>query len=276
MAHPRHILVLLVPLLPLLAGGCAALSKTPAGAPTAGVRDGTLLDPDVPALRIEIDYVEGSEPRPRALRIYEQRMAFYCDKPGGIEVVVDDEIPAAEWEASKQTLVALARKYADERDSSRAYLYLLYAERYEKYRGYSYRSGTLHRDLDFPVCAIFTSQLEPILWLTGVRQEASVLVHETGHAFGLVTNDGHRDGGHCTNSWCLMYDGVDARSAFVHLFPTLFTGYLPTHFCADCRADLWGDQRVPGRRAIPGLPTPERPGCDPAWGDAGDEEGEDR
>ena len=58
MGTPRQILVLIALALPLLAGGCASLSKTPAGAATPSVRDGTLLDPAFPGLLIEIDYIE--------------------------------------------------------------------------------------------------------------------------------------------------------------------------------------------------------------------------
>jgi len=246
-----------------LVGGCATLSKPPAGPTTESLRDETLLDPGLPSLTVEVDYIQGDEPLERALRIFTDRLEFYCDKPGGIEVHVGNEIPAERWEPTRAGVQALTEEYAEGRPKSGGYLYVLYAPSLKKYRGYSFRTGKLGDRVDFPVIAIFYEQLKPILWLTGVRQEASVLVHETGHVMGLVTDDGHRDGGHCTNSWCLMYDGVDARSALVHLFPTLFTGYLPTHLCVDCREDLWGDDPVPGLRKIPGLPTDEWPGCDP-------------
>jgi len=245
-----------------LAGGCAALSKPAAGPATEPVRDAVLLA--APTLVVEVDYIAGKPPRPRALDIFERRLAFYTEHTGGIDLRVDDEIAAEEWEESAESIVALALAHGDLRPPEGAYLYVLYAPRWKRYRGYSYRVGR-SAALDFPVLVAFTDQLRPVLWLTGVRQEASVLVHEAGHLLGLVTNDAHRDGGHCTNAWCLMYDGVDARSLAVHLFPTLFTGYLPTHFCRDCRADLWEGGRVPGLQRLPGMPTAERPGCDPNW-----------
>lgn len=249
----------------LVAGGCAALSKPPAGPTTDSYRDQDLLEADHPALVVEIDHVEDSQPRDRALAIFARRLEFYCDKPGGVTIVVDDSIPAAEWEPNHETVASLALKYADEDPGEAAYLYVLYAPSYKKFRGYSYRTGRLGSAVEFPAMVVFADQLRPILWLTGVRQEASVLVHEAGHVLGLVTNDDHRDGGHCTNGWCLMYDGVDARSLAVNLFPTLFTGYLPTHFCRDCRDDLWAEGDVPGIRRLAGMPTSERPGCDPTW-----------
>jgi len=245
-----------------LVGGCSALTKPAAGPASESYRDVGLLE--APSLWVEVDYIAGQEPRPRALRIFERRLDFYTEHTDGIELHVDDEIPADEWDQSAEAIVALAQAHADERPADGAYLYVLYAPRWKRYRGYSFRVGRVAA-LEFPVMVAFADQLKPVLWLTGVRQEASVLVHEAGHVLGLVTNDAHRDGGHCTNAWCLMYDGVDARSLAVHLFPTLFTGYLPTHVCRDCRADLWGEGLVPGQQRLPGMPTPERPGCDPNW-----------
>ena len=249
----------------LSASGCAALSKTPAGPATEPYHDTDLLEASRSAMLVELDYIAGSEPRDRALKIFGQRLAFYCDKPDGIEIVVDDEIDVVEWEASHESVARLALEHADLDSGDRAYLYVLYAPSYKKFRGYSYRPGRLGSEVTFPAMVVFAGQLKPILWLTGVRQEASVLVHEGGHVLGLVTNDDHRDGGHCTRGWCLMYDGVDARSLAVNLFPTLFTGYLPTHYCRDCRDDLWDELPPPGIRQLPGMPTAERPGCDPNW-----------
>jgi len=251
--------------LALAVGGCAALSKPASGPTSPSYRDETLLDEEYPSLLVEVDHVAGSEPRARALRIFANRLNFYCDKPGGIEILLDDEIASDAWEPSHESVARIVLEHADEEPTDRAYLYVLYAPSYKKFRGYSYRPGRLGSDVPYPAMVVFADQLNPILWLTGVRQEASVLVHEAGHVLGLVTNDDHRDGGHCTNAWCLMYDGVDARSLAVNLFPTLFTGYLPTHVCRDCRDDLREGRPPPGIRRLPGLPTAERPGCDPSW-----------
>jgi hypothetical protein len=263
----QHVRALISGLVLSLMCGCAALSKPATGPTTPSFRDEPLLESSAATLLVEVDYLRGSEPRPRALRILSDRLAFYCDKPGGIEILVDDEVPAEAWQPDPEVIRELILTHADERPEEGAWLYVLYAPSWKRYRGYSFRVGRLGDDVDFPAFTVFTDQLRPILWLTGVRQEASVAVHEAGHVLGLVTNDDHRDGGHCTNAWCLMYDGVDARSLAVHLFPTLFTGYLPTHLCRDCREDLWPDGRVPGQRRLAGMPTEERPGCDPIWKD---------
>jgi hypothetical protein len=96
--------------------------------------------------------------------------------------------------------------------------------------------------------ALFTDKIPGVLWVTKPHQQGAVLLHEVGHLLGLVTNDAHRDGGHCTNSWCVMYDGVDWRSGAVFALPALFAGQIPTRFCGECRHDLWGDSVLPGRR----------------------------
>ena len=110
---------------------------------------------------------------------------------------------------------------------------------------------------------LFSGAIKPLAWITGTKQEASVLIHELGHTMGLATDPGHSARGHCTNAHCLMYDGVDVRTFFLYFFPTLFTGYLPLDFCSDCRSDLWEDDGgiPPGQREGEGRASrpPARP-----------------
>jgi hypothetical protein len=233
-------------LLALVAGsGCAHLPM-PEGMSGPGVRDALYLDAEpAPHLLIEIDRVEGTNPRPRALRTFLRKIRRYLDKPGGIRLVVDDVIPAEQWQEDDRSIRQLARRYrsleaAD--PTATAVLHVLYAPRYGKYRGFCWsrkRPEDLRAPHDEALIVLLQGNIKPILWVTGVKQEASVLVHEFGHALGLSSDPGHSSRGHCTNAHCLMYNGVDARTFFLYFFPTLFTGYLPLDFCADCRDDLY-------------------------------------
>jgi len=248
-------LAIVVLLLSLL-GGCAHLPK-PEGAQGPGNRDALYLDADTtPRLLIEIDRVEGSSPRPGALRTFLSRVERYLDKPGGVQLVVDDVIPAQEWQEDDKSIRKLARRYRSIRakdPNHTAVLHILYAPRFGKYRGFCW-SRKDYKDVSPPhdsaLIVLLQGNIKPILWVTGVKQEASVLIHEMGHALGLSSNPGHSARGHCTNAHCLMYDGVDARSFFLYFFPTLFTGYLPLDFCSDCRADLYPlhDGKEPSKR----------------------------
>ncbi len=257
---------LLLALFLLSTPGCALLQRPAEGGMKEPVRDSRLLDPAFPRLRIEVDRVEGVVPRSAALASFRESLAFYVDKPSGVEVVMDETLPKDQWDGSSDGLKRLVSQHfqgSGEQDT--ADIYILYAPSWKKYRGYCYRGGTLSPSVPFPVMVILADSLKPILWLTGTTQEHAVLVHEAGHALGLVTSPHHAVEGHCTQGWCAMYKGVDLRSGLVWLLPALFAGELPTHYCRACRGDLWPQGLAPGLRAVPGLPDPEHPGCDPQW-----------
>ena len=238
----------LVLLVALALAGCATLPH-PDGPEGPSLRDARLLDPEPPGLLIELDRVEGSEPRARALARFLRRAAAYVNKPGGLELVVDDVVPAKDYEAKSSRIRALAARVRSlGNPPGQQVLHLLYAPELGKYRGYAWRREAMERygrRYRAPLVAIFADRLRPIAWISGATQEASVLVHEVGHTFGLATDPGHSHEGHCTNGWCSMYNGVDARSAFFAFFPTLFAGQLPVAYCRDCRDDLAAPEPAP-------------------------------
>jgi hypothetical protein len=230
----------------LALGGCASLPK-PDGPHGPSLRDGALLDPTPPGLLIELDRVEGAAPRPQALARFLRQTARTVDKPAGIELVVDGVLPRGDYEAKGSRIRSLAaRNRSLGTPDNQQVVHLLYAPEFGKYRGYAWRRDAMDRygrRYRAPLVVIFTDQLKPIAWISGVIQEASVLIHEMGHAYGLATDPGHSHAGHCTNGWCSLYDGVDARSAFYWFFPALFAGQLPLGYCRDCRDDLEGSRR---------------------------------
>ena len=234
--------------------GCAHLPK-PDGADGPSSRDAAYLDgEDSPRLLVEIDHVEGTAPRPRSVGTLLKKIELYLDKPGGVEVVLDDLIPREEWEEDSGVIRRLARRYRSlEATEGTVVLHVLYGPGYLKYWGFAWSRRTMqHADRDYgaALMVVLQDRLKPIAWITGVKQESNVLVHELGHVLGLATNPGHSTKAHCTNAHCLMYDGVDARTFWLYFFPTLFTGYLPLDFCRDCQGDLyerWSGV-PPGRR----------------------------
>ncbi len=241
----------------LIAGvtGCASLPR-PSGPHGPSQRDALLLDAEPAAnLLIEVDRVEGTSPRPRSLAILLRKSALYLDKPGRIELVVDDVIPAERWQAEPRAIVSLGvqTRSLDRPPEDTAHVHILYAPEWARFRGYAWTRHSMERfarSHRAPLVIVLQDRLRSIAWITGAKQESSVLVHELGHTLGLATDPGHSSGAHCTNAWCLMYDGVDARTFALYFFPTLFTGYLPLDFCGDCRDDLYEDHDgvPPGRR----------------------------
>lgn len=234
---------------------CATLPK-PAGPSGRSQRDVHLTTAKQrTGLVIEVDRVEGVRPRPAALARFLQRTALYTDSPMGIELVATEVIPAEEWPDGSAGLKSLALRHRDlqPQGRDRASVHIIYGPRWRRYRGYTWARGTMRRldpDYDASLIYLFSGAIKPVLWITGVKQEASVLIHELGHAMGLATDPGHSFRAHCTNAHCLMYDGVDARTFALYFFPTLFTGYLPLDFCGACREDLWEEHKgvPPGLR----------------------------
>jgi hypothetical protein len=177
------------------------------------------------------------------------------DKPDGIELIFDEVLPPAEWIAPDgPALKRLAVRHRDLRPARRAGrlveagMHLVYGPRFRNFRGYTWQRELMAKEpgrYDGALVVILAGTLRPILWVTGTRQEESVLLHEIGHAVGLAGDPSHSMNGHCTNATCLMYDGIDVRTFFLYLFPTLFTGYLPLHWCRDCLDDLYGEGALP-------------------------------
>src|SRR5687767_11730294 len=81
-------------------GGTGLETVTSGGDPIDPIVATDLIRPTPYAgLRVEIDYVAGKGPDPEALDLVRSELAAFADggqivKPGGIEVVLDEEVPA--------------------------------------------------------------------------------------------------------------------------------------------------------------------------------------
>ena len=246
---PKWLMVLAVT--PLLAcasrapGDTFSVGQTPER--RAASMNRAFLRPASPEERlvVHVDWIRGAEPRDAALSALGRFLRRATARPHAtIEVVRGQEIerPAGN---PRRALAEAARRNARPPEDA-YYVYVVYWDRYEKYRGVYWPGGGLHDDVEHEVITMFVEPIErdSILWLTRNKVESAVLVHEFGHLAGLVR--GGRDAlarkqhrpRHCPNPACRMYWGVDSASVRANFLPTFCLGRLDLVFCGECEADL--------------------------------------
>ena len=211
-----------------------------------------LLSPDGPErVVVQVDWIAGCEPLQSSL---DALASFLRRETGGksVEVRRGNEVPR-ESGAGLDAIAGEAQAHASPPDGA-YFVYVLYCDRLDSYRGITFAENELRESVGFPVVAIFVRAIrhDSWLWLTRRKVERAVLVHEFGHVAGLVTS-GRATGkagreGHCPDPKCRMYWGVDARSIRANWFPVLCEGRLPLTFCAVCEKEL-AEGRAPQKPA---------------------------
>jgi len=192
-------------------------------------------------LVVHVDWIEGAAPEDYALRSLRTWLVRETGRPKASIDVVRGGVVAREPGEGQAAIEATVKKYAAPPPDTH-FVYVLYWDRWLRYRGVYFPARELDRRIPHEVVVMFVDPIaaQSVLWLTRRKVEAAVLVHEFGHGAGLVTNGAHTDGrGHCSNAHCRMYWGVDRRSIRANLFPVLCRGVLdPGDFCSECDADL--------------------------------------
>ncbi len=173
-------------------------------------------------LYVEVDAVEGCEPKDIALQQLEEFLSAHCEKPGGIKVVRSNVIPK---EAARRISArALARRYIDGPEKTNAsltaFIYVLY------YPGRLGRTPPYAETYPYPAI-YFNARFSLGLALN------EILLHETGHLLGLVERPVHARNGHCRNYGCQM----NTHWAYVREFRWL-PGRKQSPLCAECMAEL--------------------------------------
>ena len=186
-------------------------------------------------LFVEIDAVEGCQPRKETVEALRRFLEKYCHKPDGIEIVNDSKIKTAEIQSVKPELLALehmAGPPADKNDNRTAYLYILFYDS-SRLAGKNY-SGTINpymRILPYP-SAIYVDVSYIRKKCMGALQEheEELLLHEAGHILGLRWAEDNSKDEHCKNKSCLMHELYE-----VNMFKVI-TGQKikKKHFCKSC------------------------------------------
>jgi hypothetical protein len=201
---------------------------------------------------IEVDTMSGMSPPGGVLDLLRGRMVSMVDKPDGVDIVVDDTLgaEARTWDA--EAIVEYSRQHVDHESGGKtAVTHLLFlAGTYEaRVEGATVLGVQVddQRGVKENIVAIFADSiretcrplaLPPCQDPTPVWE--AVVVHEFGHAIGLVNaglpmQQDHEDDehpAHSTNQNSVMYYQVETGNVL-----NFFTGGPPDNFDTQDRAD---------------------------------------
>ncbi len=272
----RHALALSASLVMLGGAGCGGTadeSPRPAG-PSAQPGDMTLdyiTGETYPSLLVEVDYIRGHAPASEALAKMREIFASRIEKPGGIEFLIDSEIPPERRRDRYEVgdIVTLESQYrrnhtGDAANRNQAVIWMVYLNGASEFDEGGMRA--LGISYDASSVAIFQQNLEETT-VPEVREtvEAMVLVHEGGHLFGLVNNglpmvNAHEDALHArhdAHSDCIMFHRIETGDV------ERLASRPPIDFDYQCRLDMYNaggphpGPRPPGAEPPP-APLPPR------------------
>jgi hypothetical protein len=208
-----------------------------------------------PRLVVEVDHVEGRAPYPVAVDGIEQVFGEVLDKPAGVEVVLDDVIPASAepdpgWSAD--AMRALAMDTFDlEVPGDAVKIHVLVLDGHAAGEGstifglaWDHLNIVLFRDLYDAACedALVGPLQQPLCEQT----EFLIWQHEMGHVIGLVDAGlpmvvDHRSadrGPHDVDPACIMYADYEGTDAVVALVDRLVGGAPPIELDQHCLDDI--------------------------------------
>jgi len=217
--------------------GCGPHSSTTV-LPAPGQDASGFLTAASPSMVVEVTPVVGHDPDPGALALLLQRATERCNKPGGIQLVVDPDVAPETTSTPTRTLLELHEFAVAHRriptTPRQAVLYVEYVDGFlantQNIIGVAFDSSSI---------AIFKDQLSISFGSSAGQAEGRVLVHELGHELGLVdegspmlsTHADTQHPGHCTNTGCVMFWTLHGGFGGLVDLP-------PDDYDAACQADL--------------------------------------
>lgn len=214
-----------------------------------------VLDTPHPRLCVEVDAVAGCEPSDATLGKLRDFLATYCHKPGGIEIVRSDVIPAEAARGISRR--ALARKFltgppARTNAPPPAFLYFLFYDGRLSDQPPVRKTGETaprnaphppernknpHVDfLPYPAAAFINAPYGPKI----ARDD--ILLHEAGHLLGLANRPALTSGYHCPDTRCRMNPTVRFHIGRMLFFMDPIKQH---ELCVDCAAQLRESAKQP-------------------------------
>lgn len=196
---------------------------------------------------IEVDTIQGQGPPSGALDFLKSRLASVVNKPGGLDLLQDDTMPARGGEWTDRDIAQYVDAHRGTNTGGNTVVtHLLFLDGHSEHDednarvlgvAYGHETIVLFAESIASSCTILATN--PCTNAAPVWR--SVLVHEFGHTMGLVDNGipmvtPHEDSshpGHSSSQSSVMYWAVE-RSGLL----SVFTGDPPNDYDAADRADL--------------------------------------
>src|SRR6185503_10550934 len=185
------------------------------------------LGPNVRRVDVEVDWIEGWKPGEAAVEALRAEIRQWAAPGAEISTRVDPPVSREDWSEAEDTFghtAALVRANGDPTGTAEhvTELHVVYVPTLRSFGAHGALGVTLplphgpHAE-DLRLCLVLgTEQIQKIaaLWIGPRKVERTVLVHELGHALGVVSDGAHQhrgDPSHCRNSACVMvYSGNKA------------------------------------------------------------------
>lgn len=186
-------------------------------------------------LYVEIDVVEGCQPRAESIEALRKFLEKYCNKPAGIEIVHDSRIKTADAKASKPELLGLrhmAGPPAAANNERTAYLYILFYDSAELIgKDYDRSVNPYVRILPYPSAIYIDMKYVRKEYMGALKDhEGELLIHEAAHVLGLTWSENNTAANHCKKKACLMNERYE-----VDMFKVLTSQKLTEkQFCKSC------------------------------------------
>jgi predicted Zn-dependent protease with MMP-like domain len=224
----------------ILTSGCASLFEKESIDPSdASVENSisrlnlTLLE--APAIYVEVDYFTDCEPSTDALEHLREKLLKYC-QTSDVIIKIDDHITSS-WVDSRTTWQNTLDIYRDYYGPKRL-LRILYVPTMQG--GFTYGFFTINRGI--PTITVLKDSVREsaTAMITTAKVEATLLVHEVAHGFGVPARRNHDDGTrHCTRPDCALYKPIDWRAIMTNWWRVLFFWEIPNELCALCEEEIF-------------------------------------
>ena len=192
-----------------------------------------------PALKVQIDSVEGSQPTTAEIQSLKDFLTAHVDKPAGITIDLRPPIPLGTARTYFPKSLAQYTSLHPEPsfNSTSAYMHLLFFNGSQMKNASDWNQNPHVNFVPYSAAAYIN-----ISGLAGPARSAlpRVIQHELGHMLGLVSRRANDNGGHCENPHCLMRPDIAIHVSRVLL--GIKPAYDEYPLCPECEADLVADR----------------------------------